>query len=415
MTRQTLVLSANYRAVVRAIRELHRLNQAGLEESPEADAIRDAHDAAWEALSEAERRRIGGLSEDLYSLSELPPNGAQPLNPQAQTRLNDAFEARQLGDWDRALELLRRWSKHLSPALVSFLRGTIWRDAGDAETAVPFLEHATHLEPDNANYLMFFLTVLDAVDPVQARQRADAIIREADRFPPGAAVRAAHILLSAVPPPPKPELSRRLIPVLDGALARIKKGDEGGLDRQSCVNALALLGVCYETLGNVQAAAECYSQALQLDPHDQSLLLARGVLLYGSPGAIADLQLAIQNGCRVFLPYFLLAHDALVNRDYPRCLSLCDRAMQQDTPPSFQSELAEWTAIAQAELGKPPDIVRASFERALRLDPSNDRARRNLARFDAALASAHRVAWEARSAAAVRASGQAERRYAVAA
>ncbi len=109
MARQPLAMSANYRAVVRAIRELHRLNQAGLEDSPEADAIRDASDAAWEALSEVERKRVGGLSEDLYSLSEPPAGEGQEGNPQAQTRLNDAFEARQRGDWDRALELLRRW------------------------------------------------------------------------------------------------------------------------------------------------------------------------------------------------------------------------------------------------------------------------------------------------------------------
>jgi tetratricopeptide (TPR) repeat protein len=414
MTRQPLALSANYRAVVRAIRELHRLDQAGLENSPDADAVRDTHDVAWEALSESERKRISGLSEDLYALREPPP-AAEPMNPQAQARLNDAVEARQRGDWDRALELLRRWSAHLAPALVSYLRGTIWRDAGDLETAVLFLEHASRLEPDNANYLTFFLTVLDSVDPATARQRAAEVIHDPDRFPPAAVVRSAHILLAATPPPPAPALSRRLIPVLERAVARIVQGDERGLDRQSNINALALLGVCQEALGNVQAAADCYSQALHLDPHDQSLLLARGVLLYGSPSAMADLQLAIRNGCPVFLPYFLLAHDALTQRDYATCLVLCERALQHQASPSIQCEVTEWIAIAQAERGQPPDLVQASFEKALRLDPSNERVRRNLARFEATLASAQRVGWEIRSAAAVRASGQAERIYTLAA
>lgn len=188
------------------------------------------------------------------------------------------------------------------------------------------------------------------------------------------------------------------------------------MDRVSYVSTMALLGVCQEGLGNIQAAIDCYSHALQTEPRDPSLLLARGVLLYGSsPGAITDLQLAIKYGCPVFLPYYLLAHHLLVSRRYQECFAVCDRASRKDAPPSIQSELAEWTAITQAELGIRPEIVRASFENALRLDPSNDRARRNLVVFDAAVASAHSATWETRSAPAVRASGQAEQQYALAA
>jgi hypothetical protein len=157
-------------AIARALRDLHRLTVVARDESPEADAIRDATEFGWEALSDVERKRIRGLSADLYTISDPPVGGAGELNPQAQARLNDAFEARQRGDWDRALELLRRWGKNLSPAFLSFLRGSIWRDAGDSETALLFHEHAACLEPENGNYLNEFLTTLDSVDPVQARQ-----------------------------------------------------------------------------------------------------------------------------------------------------------------------------------------------------------------------------------------------------
>ncbi len=151
MAGEPLAMGANYRAVARAVRELHRLREVGLEDSPDADAIRDANDAAWESLSEAERRRISGLSEDLYSLS-APRSGPRAIDPHAQARLGEVRQAQQSGDWDRALDLLRGVSEQLPPALVSFLRGSIWREAGDTETAVLFLDHATRLEPHNADY-----------------------------------------------------------------------------------------------------------------------------------------------------------------------------------------------------------------------------------------------------------------------
>src|ERR1700730_17094853 len=134
MAPKPLTMNPNYLATVRGTRELHRLSAGGKDESPEADAVRDATDDPWESLSEVERQRVRNLSEDLYSLAETPP-AAQPMNSQAQAKLNEAIEARQRGEWDRALDLLRRWRAHVDPALVSYLRGSIWLEAGAPETA----------------------------------------------------------------------------------------------------------------------------------------------------------------------------------------------------------------------------------------------------------------------------------------
>src|SRR5260221_8728536 len=109
MPPRPLTMTPSYLVVVRGVRELHQLSVAGKDDSPEADAIRDATDGPWEALSEVERNRVRNLSEDLYSLVEPPP-AAQPMNPKSQAKLNETFEATQRGEWDRALELLRRWA-----------------------------------------------------------------------------------------------------------------------------------------------------------------------------------------------------------------------------------------------------------------------------------------------------------------
>src|SRR4051812_43170254 len=106
MGRQPLIRSPNYRAFVRGIRELHRLTVSGQEESPEGDAVRDAMDRPWEGLSDVERKRAQWLSEDLYSTSEPAPDGQREWNALAEAGLNETHEAREGGEWDRALELL---------------------------------------------------------------------------------------------------------------------------------------------------------------------------------------------------------------------------------------------------------------------------------------------------------------------
>jgi tetratricopeptide (TPR) repeat protein len=418
MPAEPLILSPNYLTVVRGIREMHRLIAAGQADSPAAEALRDATDRPWQALTEVERKRASGLSEDLYSITEGPPP-AWDMNPQAAARLNHAFEARQRGEWDRALELLRKWGAHVAPALVSYLRGSIWIEAGDPHTAVLFYEHASRLQPDNGNYLAIFLHTLGIVDPVAAGRRGEEILREPERFPAVAVVRAADVEFKAaraLPEVDATQLFRQLIPVLQGALARIEAGDESGVDRSSYAMAAALLGFSHEFLGETQPALDFYSRGLAAQPHNDGLLVARGILLYGSgPRAIHDLEAAARQGSPVIWPYFFLAHHYLVNGDFDRCRILCERAMEMAGSGAAKSELAEWLAISQSELGFPVEMVRASFENSIRLDPSNGRARRNLAAFEAASRPVPARVYETRSAAAVRASGLAERRYAMAA
>lgn len=171
-----LALSPSYLAVARGIRALHHLALAGQDESPEADAVRDATDAPWKALTEVERRRASGLSADLYSISDPPKPGRQPMSPQAQAGLADVLEARRQGEWDRALELVRRWAPSLPPALVSHLRGSIWLEVGDPATAALFFDHAADLEPRNGNDLALALHALHLSDPAEALRRAQRVL-----------------------------------------------------------------------------------------------------------------------------------------------------------------------------------------------------------------------------------------------
>jgi len=154
MTKPTsdMLSNANFLAMIRGVRELHQLSAAGLEDSPEADAIRDATDQPWQGLTGTERDRVRNLSEDLYSLVEPAPP-LQPMNSQAHDGINEALAAKQRGDRYIALDLLRTWRAFVDPALLSYLRGAIWMEAGDPATAALFFEHASRLKIGKENLL----------------------------------------------------------------------------------------------------------------------------------------------------------------------------------------------------------------------------------------------------------------------
>ena len=287
MSQKSLTMNPNYLVMVRETRELHRLLAAGKDDSPEADAIRDATDGPWDSLSEVERNRVRNLAEDLYSLHE-PPLAAQPMNPQAQAKLNETFEARQRGEWDRALDLLRRWRAHIDPALVSYLRGSIWLEAGDPATAAIFFEHACKLNPESENYRCLLLTALDISDPSEGQKRAAEVLKSPEVFSPVVVSRAAEIAFKsamAVSETEAQQAIQRLEPILKNTLARFEQQDPSTINHSIYVAALSLLGAAYEFRGETQIALEYYSRGLQVEPYNDALLVARGILLYGTGAA----------------------------------------------------------------------------------------------------------------------------------
>ena len=65
---------------------------------------------------------------------------------------------------------------------------------------------------------------------------------------------------------------------------------------------------------------------------------------------------------------------------------MCERALGRPAPERVQSELYEFLGISSDHLLDPPHDIQRAFESAIRVDPSNDRARQNLERFLEALA-----------------------------
>ncbi len=415
--------SPTFERVAKGLVALHRLIKEGSDDSPEAEALRDELDAPLKVLNHTESQRAQWLSEDLYSVSEPPATTKhKTLNPQAQRQLNEAFEARQSREWDRALTLLRRWREYISPPLLSYLRGSIWWEAGYSDVAAAFYCHAWECEPTNANYQAIYMHVLAESNPDAASKLANEVLADDEKYAPVVVARAADIRFNQTrnsSDAKSARLHKELIPILERNITRIEASADAASRASAYAMTVAVLGFCHELQGNTRAAVDFYTRGLQMDPNHDGLLVARGILLYGTdPRSVVDFEQAVELGTSLIWPYLFLAHHYLITKRFEPCRVMCESGLRKQGSNTGKSQLEEWRAIAQAELGFPPELVRAAFEAALRLDPSNDLARRNRAAFEAFLRMPHTesgAAWEQRTVAAIRQFGAAEHPYTVAA
>lgn len=416
MTSTGFSTSGPYLLVLRGLHRLHAFDSQGRNEEPEADALRAQMEGPWHSLSEGEKKRLRGLSEDLYSIGR--PH-LQELSREAQKKLLEALEARKEQEWDKALDLLRSWGKHLDPAGLAFLRGSVWSEAGDDATASLFLEEAARLEPENSNYEMMRLSTLGKSDPAAALAKARTILAGDQSYSTGVVIWAAEICFLSARRLPEEKLQlvlKELISILHRTMQKQVAPVDHLSPREvhSYSLAAALLGFSYDHLGEREQALHWYNFGLAMSPDNENLLVARAILRYGaSPTAVHDFQQALRLGSSIVWPYFFLAHHYLVNNQLSDCRRICEQALSLPASNVARSNLFEWFAISQAELGFPSDQVRASFEDALRLDPMNERLRGNFDRFKRRADEV--VSWDKPSVSLVQAFGRAGLQVALAA
>lgn len=131
-----------FRGYVRLLYQLHLLIENDADESDEGERIRDEMDVQCEDLIEEEIQAVNGISADLYTLSD--PQKEFVRNPTAELRqaMAEISDLKESGEFCRAFQRIRENETFLDPARTAFLRGSIWRDAGEFEIASRFLELA---------------------------------------------------------------------------------------------------------------------------------------------------------------------------------------------------------------------------------------------------------------------------------
>src|SRR5438132_13850533 len=125
-----------FQEYVELLRKLHDLIAAGQDESEGAEALRADMDPLWHSMTEAERDRIGGLSEDFYLMREGGPRKVQMSSEEKTRWSQEAARVLTGQDVDAALKFLRKpMPQDQPPAIISFMQARCWERLGDMELA----------------------------------------------------------------------------------------------------------------------------------------------------------------------------------------------------------------------------------------------------------------------------------------
>jgi len=381
--------SPSYQATMSGLLRLHQLTLDGQDESEAADLVRESMHEHWEGLSKVEKDRLTGLSKDLYEISDQVDAPVEPSNPQTHNKIAEAYHARSRGEWDRALSLLRRWGKYIPRALLSSQRGSIWRSLGEPAASLPFVEFASRLEPENGAYQATLLYALRGVYPDEALTRAKLVLREAEANSIAGVVYAADIVLESLKDCSSIDFAtdiQNVIQVVELAMYRIEDADDGEISPLYSM-IYSILATSYQEIGDSRKAYEFYSRAIRLNPRDDMLLSACGILTYGTdPNATRDFEEAIRLKSNLIWPYLYLAHHHLVNNRFEECRVICEQALHKVETERIKSQIHEFLAISLTALGYPEQVIRREFENAIRLNASSERAKRNFENVETGLA-----------------------------
>ena len=150
MSKPDVVIAAAYSRWLNAILETHAKQ---LWDAADGDLDDDELNENWELLPEQLRRRLWGLSSDLFSLvdnEKFTDADWEPIPLQElANRLEESFQKRQ---WDEVLDLLRRRPRFVASDHVSYIRGRAWQELGQHDVALKFFDNASRLKPGHAPY-----------------------------------------------------------------------------------------------------------------------------------------------------------------------------------------------------------------------------------------------------------------------
>lgn len=248
---------------VRLLRDLHFLTIAGKDESPEADAIRDAMEMPWWRLSALEQERVSGLSGDLYTLGEVD-RSTTPTSSGGHQLLDSAVQA---GDWDRALAILRENEDQITSSQAAALRGIAWDRLGHPEVAVLFFEEATRLEPNDLGMCIAYHRLL--VKSCQF-EKAKAAAEElaASATDPLRLFLAADVLFDCAVDWPDVDLDMlpRVIEIAERGTIALKTPPSAESLSQLVCSGLLCLAMSKDLLNDRSRVAEVCAQARRIYP-----------------------------------------------------------------------------------------------------------------------------------------------------
>ena len=250
---------------------LHELRVAGLNDSDDAELVRDGMDGPWAAMSPAERDLVGGLSADLYMLDgrEVREPADGPDGVDALDRQRGLLYA--AGRWAEFLRLLRRGPTNVQPSYIAYCRHRAYEGLGLQSAAMQFVESAIGLDPRDLFREVAIVHAQRLRDTVTAVRHANAAI-DAVTAGPGLLVMAAGAVLASTKGVATDLASpqwHRVIGAVDRALA------SPAIDDRDRVNGLVYQGLALEFLGRGSDARSAFAAAAAIAPFDPFVSHAR--------------------------------------------------------------------------------------------------------------------------------------------
>jgi tetratricopeptide (TPR) repeat protein len=385
MSPQTSILDDQYRRYADLLLRHHRLLSEGKDEEPATEAVEEEMTRLWERLDEHQRRSLSGLGSDLSWLRhrcQLAPRSRRPEEVTADD-FEALIQARNAPDWEGVLQGLRLCAPRMPPFQLAFLRGSAWDALNVPQVASVFYDLASALEPSHGLIAVLALHAAERADPEAALARAQKLADDPLSRPAAVVALAIALLIREAERRGSPIDRPRVKELLRRSLARLSLEPASDAER---VMAYQVAAFGLESVDEVADALQCYEEAVRLAPTNYAAWSGLGLLLYGRDSkraADAFTRAAELSSPRVY-PYFFLAHYHLSRREFERALDFCSQAWRRATLDPVRADLLEWSAICQSELAYPDEAVRALFQRAVELDPGDERIVRNLHAFEAA-------------------------------
>ena len=275
MSSETYLDNPHYVAHVELLKKIHLLMAQGKSETEEADALREATEPHWNALSDAERDRLRWLSADLYSIEGKERFTKVPAEQRTRKYLEPAFEAaRVVEDWDMILDLLRTGPDYMSAGIRAQARGVAYQNLGLSDIALLFFKHAAEQEPRNIFNRLLMLT------PLRRLGRFDELLVEANRLLKYKNLSTIYQFIvaskmafaaEALPVQEKSAVLRQIIRIINTALQTDLRMHRRDLLDYSGSDVYFALGACYWRLNDISAAIRAFKECLKLNPADNEV------------------------------------------------------------------------------------------------------------------------------------------------
>lgn len=352
---------------------LHELDPLGDTNLPEQDVICDEMDGPWSRMTGRERKRMKGLSQDLYALAHR--RKGVPMNDEEKRRWGQSgLRVLHTADPDVQLEHLRQpFPEQMPEGLIAFLQARAWDRLGDLQVASVFMREAAKTIPLAEVVYLDYLRVLGRTKETQ--ELAERWLEsKSDPTALYFASNALFLLAGKMEQSAATANFERIVGPLRKVITEDRKQSPAGARDSLELWAAHTLVFTLLELGKRAEALRVCNETLQRDPDDAGLLIARAManLSENKKAAETDLERAVRAAGDSGFPYYALAWLRLNDGQYVQVLRLTTQALDLgNISPETRAALYEWRGIAMTMLGQPKEWAEEEFARATSIDLPN--------------------------------------------